>query len=106
MSADDHREEPAQAPHAEECFVASTVHLVPSRTGQMQQPGAARSLIPSHPRSMLAHLEDAETGQADVVAFLQLAGGQRHQIARRASASLCRFPCSPSFLLRWSCLPR
>ena len=38
----------------------------------------------------LPHLEDAEAGQADFVALLQMAGGQRHQIAQHGLSLLLR----------------
>ena len=46
--------------------------------------------VPSHPGRPLPHLEDAEAGQTDFVALLQMAGGQRHQIAQHGlSLLLC-----------------
>ena len=43
-----------------------------------------------HPGRPLPQLEDAETGQADFVTPLQMAGGQRHQIAEHGlSLLLC-----------------
>ena len=52
--------------------------------------GLAGRRIPSHPGRPLPHLEDAETGQTDFVAPLQMAGGQRHQIAQHGlSLLLC-----------------
>ena len=46
--------------------------------------------VPTHPSGPLPHLEDAETGQTDFVAPLQMTGGQRHQIAQRGlSLLLC-----------------
>jgi hypothetical protein len=44
--------------------------------------GLAGRRVPSHPGRPLPHLEDTETGQTDFVAPLQMAGGDRHQIAQ------------------------
>ena len=52
--------------------------------------GLAGRRIPSHPGRPLPHLEDAETGQTDFVALLQMAGGQRHQIAEHGLSLLLR----------------
>ena len=52
--------------------------------------GLAGRRVPSHPCRPLPHLEDAETGQTDFVAPLQMAGGQRHQIAQHGLSLLLR----------------
>ena len=46
--------------------------------------------VPSHPGRTLPHLEDAEAGQADFVALLEVPGCQRHQIAQHGLGLLLR----------------
>src|ERR1019366_2978711 len=43
--------------------------------------GLASPRISAHPGGTVLNLEDAETGQTDFVAVLEMAGGQRHQVA-------------------------
>ena len=52
--------------------------------------GLASRRVPSHPGGPLPHLEDAETGQTDFGALLQMAGGQRHQIAEHGLSLFLR----------------
>jgi hypothetical protein len=46
--------------------------------------------VSSHPCCTLPHLEDAETGQTNFVTLLQMARGQRHQIAQHGLSLLLR----------------
>ena len=52
--------------------------------------GLAGRRVPSHPCRPLPHLEDTETGQTDFVALLQMACGQRYQIAEHGLCVLLR----------------
>ena len=52
--------------------------------------GLSGRRVPSHPCCTLPHLEDAEAGQTDFVAPLQMTGGQRHQIAKHGLRLLLR----------------
>ena len=52
--------------------------------------GLAGRRVPSHPCRPLPHLKDAETGQTDFVALLQMAGGQRHHVAEHCLGLLLR----------------
>jgi hypothetical protein len=50
----------------------------------------AGSRVPTHPRRSLAHLEDAETCQADFVTLLEVLRGQRHQVAQHGLSLFLR----------------
>ena len=46
--------------------------------------------VATHPSRSRPYLQDAQTGQADFVALLEMLGGQRHQIAQHRFGNLLR----------------